>query len=124
MSLSHANPVTFIATRDRAKAKEFYGDVLGLSLLSEDYFAAVFDLNGIALRIATVPDHVAAQQTVLGWDVANIEDMVTSLAAKGVTFATFPGLKQDELGIWQAPGSAKVAWFHDPDGNGLSLTQF
>jgi catechol 2,3-dioxygenase-like lactoylglutathione lyase family enzyme len=119
-----AKAMTFIVTRDRAKSKAFYGGVLGFALAAEDDFAAVFDLNGTLLRISTVPNHVAAVHTVLGWEVPDIVAAVNSLRAKGVKFTVYEGFGQDEMGIWNAPGSgARVAWFPDPDGNNLSLTQ-
>jgi catechol 2,3-dioxygenase-like lactoylglutathione lyase family enzyme len=120
-----AQPIGFIVTRDRAKSKAFYGDVLGFALRSEDDFAAVFDMNGTMLRISTVPNHVPAAHTVLGWEVPDIEATVRALIAKSVKFTVYDGFGQDELGIWSAPGSGnRVAWFLDPDGNNLSLTQF
>ena len=120
-----AKAMTFIATRDRAKAKAFYGQTLGFRQTGEDDFAVVFDLNGTMLRISTVKDHKPQMQTVLGWEVPDIVASVKALTAKGVTFNRYPGFAHDELGIWTAPGSSnKVAWFLDPDGNNLSLTQF
>ena len=120
-----AKAMTFIVTSDRAKAKTFYGDTLGLPLTHEDNFAAVYDLNGTMLRIATVKDHVPQSHTVLGWEVDDIAATVAALRAKGVAFKIFEGFGQDDLGIWTAPGSSnKVAWFNDLDGNVLSLTQF
>jgi catechol 2,3-dioxygenase-like lactoylglutathione lyase family enzyme len=120
-----AKTLTFIVTRDRAQAKAFYGGTLGFALTHEDDFAAVFDLNGTALRVSTVPNHTAQAFTVLGWDVPDIVRTATDLRAKGVSFVVYDGFGQDELGIWSPPGgSTKVAWFKDPDGNLLSLTQF
>jgi len=117
--------ITFIVTRDRARAKAFYGDTLGFDCLSEDMFATVFDLNGISLRISTMKDHQPPPHTVLGWDVPDIVASVKALKAKGVAFTIYEGFGQDALGIWTAPGSSnRVAWFLDPDGNNLSLTQF
>ena len=115
--------VAFVATLDPARAKAFYGKVLGLRLTSEDSFALVFDANGTSLRISVVRELVPAGYTVLGWLVPNIEQAVRELAARSVEFQRFGGLQQDALGIWSAPGGAKVAWFRDPDGNTLSLTQ-
>jgi pimeloyl-ACP methyl ester carboxylesterase/catechol 2,3-dioxygenase-like lactoylglutathione lyase family enzyme len=121
----NAKAMTFIVTRDRARAKAFYGGVLGFEQTSEDDFAAVFDLNGTMLRISTVDDHRPPAHTVLGWSVPDIAATVTALKAKGVAFTVYPGFGQDELGIWTSPaGGARVAWFLDPDGNNLSLTQF
>ena len=120
-----AKAISFIITRDRVSAKAFYGGVLGFALTHEDDFAAVFDLNGTMLRVSTVPDHASQPHTVLGWEVADIETTVRNLAAAGVVFNLYDGFGQDSLGIWTAPGSTnKVAWFKDPDGNVLSLTQF
>ncbi len=122
---SSAKPISFIATRDRAKAKAFYGEVLGFPITSEDPFALVFNMNGTMLRISTVPDHQAVPHTVLGWDVPDITAAVNALSARGVRFNIYEGFGQDALGIWKAPDSgARVAWFLDPDGNNLSLTQF
>ncbi len=120
-----AKAITFIVTRDRARAKAFYGETLGFAQTGEDDFAVVFDLNSTMLRISTVKDHKPAQHTVLGWEVPDIVGSVKALKAKGVTFNIYDGFGQDGLGIWTAPGSTnKVAWFLDPDGNNLSLTQF
>jgi catechol 2,3-dioxygenase-like lactoylglutathione lyase family enzyme len=119
-----AEVMTFIATRDREVAKQFYSETLGFRQIGEDDFAVVFDLNGIMLRVSTVPDHTPPQHTVLGWRVPDIESAVRLLKSRGVTFNIYPGFGQDELGIWTAPGSNnKVAWFLDPDGNNLSLAQ-
>lgn len=122
---SSAKAITFILTRDRPAAISFYRDVLGFRLVSEDMFAAVFDLNGTMLRISTVETHQAGPSTVLGWDVPDIEEAARALKAKGVAFNIYDGFGQDELGVWTSPAAdARVAWFKDPDGNVLSLTQF
>jgi catechol 2,3-dioxygenase-like lactoylglutathione lyase family enzyme len=115
--------VAFVATKQPQKAKLFYGEKLGLRFISDDGFALVFDIDGTQLRIAKVKDFKPAAYTVLGWEVQAIEKSVSQLTAKGVEFERFPGMPQDELGIWNAPGGAKVAWFKDPDGNILSLSQ-
>jgi catechol 2,3-dioxygenase-like lactoylglutathione lyase family enzyme len=115
--------VAFVATKDSAKAKPFYQDKLGLKFVSDDGFALVFETAGTMLRIAKVQDFTPAGFTILGWQVDAIEKVISELAKKGVTFERFPGMAQDELGIWSAPGGTKVAWFKDPDGNILSLAQ-
>jgi catechol 2,3-dioxygenase-like lactoylglutathione lyase family enzyme len=119
-----ASPVTFVLTRDRALTLPFYRDVLGLPLVSEDPFAAVFDLGGVRLRLTTVERHVPSGHTVLGWSVPDIRAAMAALKAKGVTFAVYEGFGQDADGLWTAPGNgtAQVCWFHDPEGNNLSLT--
>lgn len=127
MSLPAASaPLCFIATTDRARAKLFYADVLGLKLLGEDEHAVTFDLgNRTPMRLTTVADHRASGHTVLGWHVADIRATVAALKASGVTFKIYDGFGQDADGIWNSPGGgASVAWFADPDGNLLSLTQF
>jgi catechol 2,3-dioxygenase-like lactoylglutathione lyase family enzyme len=124
-ALASAKAMTFIVTRDRAKAVAFYRDVLGFKFVGDDDFAAVFDVNGTMLRISTRDNFTPQPHTVLGWEVHDIVSTVTALKASGVKFNVYEGLGQDELGIWAAPGgAARVAWFLDPDGNNLSLTQF
>jgi catechol 2,3-dioxygenase-like lactoylglutathione lyase family enzyme len=115
--------MAFVATRDPARAKEFYGGTLGLKFVSDDGFALVFDANGTTLRIATVRELNPAPFTILGWQVADIESAVQALTAAGVVFERYGMFPQDELGIWLAPGGVRVAWFKDPDGNTLSLSQ-
>ena len=124
--LADAALVTFVLTADRARAKPFYAGALGLPILSEDDFAVTFGLGGGAkMRLTDLPSHEAGPQTVLGWGVADISAAVADLKQRGITFRTYEGFGQDEDGVWTTPdGSAKVAWFTDPDGNVLSLTQF
>jgi catechol 2,3-dioxygenase-like lactoylglutathione lyase family enzyme len=124
MPLADARPVAMIVTRDRKLAEPFYRDTLGLRSLGDDGFAALFDLAGVPLRLTEVPSHTAAPHPVLGWEVPDMEVAVDALVARGVTMQVYDGLGQDARGIWTAPdGSCKVAFFADPDGNGLSLTQ-
>jgi catechol 2,3-dioxygenase-like lactoylglutathione lyase family enzyme len=123
MALDSSPIVAFVATRDRVRAKAFYGGTLGLPLVYEDDFAIVFNAHGTTLRVTPVPEMVVAGYTVLGWHVSDIEGSARELSAGGVEFARFPGLDQDGLGIWNAPSGTRVAWFKDPDGNILSLSQ-
>ena len=118
--------VAFAATTDAAKARAFYEGVLGLRLVSDDApFALVFDANGTMLRVTSVQERTPVPFTVLGWDVAAIETTVERLAAAGVEVLRYPGLNdKDPCGIWTSPSGTRIAWFHDPDGNVLSLTQF
>jgi catechol 2,3-dioxygenase-like lactoylglutathione lyase family enzyme len=116
--------MAFVATRDPARARSFYKDTLGLRIVSEDGFALVFDANGVMLRVTTVHELALAKYTVLGWEVPDIAAAARDLESAGVKLEHY-GLKdQEERGIWTAPGGAKVAWFKDPDGNVLSVTQF
>ena len=121
--LASSKVAAFLATSDAARAKAFYGEVLGLRLLSEDGFAVVFDANGTTLRVAIVREVVPAPYTVLGWDVEDIAATARRLSAAGVVFERYGWLQQDELGIWNSPSGAKVAWFKDLDGNVLSVSQ-
>jgi len=116
--------VAFVATRDPARARTFYQDTLGLRLVSEDRFALVFDARGTMLRVTAVHELALAKYTVLGWEVSDITAAARELESAGVKLEHYGLKEQDERGIWTAPGGAKVAWFKDPDGNVLSLTQF
>ena len=124
--LAAAAPVSFILTANRCAAKPFYAGALGLPIIAEDDFAVTFALSGGAtMRLTDLPGHQAQNHTVLGWGVADIRVAVAELKAKGITFRVYDGFGQDADGIWSPPGGgAQVAWFTDPDGNVLSLTQF
>lgn len=121
--LGSTNIVAFVPIKDAEKARAFYEGVLGLRFVKDDGFALVFEANGIMIRAAKMKDFTPAQFTVLGWQVSGIENMVRALRSKGVHFEIFGFFKQDELGIWAAPNGEKVAWFKDPDGNILSVSQ-
>jgi len=121
--LGSTNIVAFVPITDRARARPFYEGVLGLRFVKDDGFAMVLDANGIMVRAAKMKEVTPAQFTILGWQVTDIENVVRSLQKKGVHFEIFGFFKQDELGIWTAPTGDKVAWFKDPDGNILSVSQ-
>jgi catechol 2,3-dioxygenase-like lactoylglutathione lyase family enzyme len=116
--------VAFVATTDPKRAKIFYAKTLGLRLVSEDGFALAFDAGGTMLRVAIVKTLQPAGYTVLGWIVPDIAKAVRALVKRGVEFQRYDGMGQDDLGIWSSPSGARVAWFTDPEGNTLSLTQF
>jgi catechol 2,3-dioxygenase-like lactoylglutathione lyase family enzyme len=121
--LEAARPALIICTRDRERATAFYRDTLGLTMAYEDTFAAVLNVGGITLRVSTVPDFTPHEHTILGFQVPDVEVAVKALLEKGVAFNRYPGFRQDELGILALPGgSVRVAWFQDPDGNVLSVT--
>jgi catechol 2,3-dioxygenase-like lactoylglutathione lyase family enzyme len=123
--LGQYNVIGFVSIVDVLRAISFYRDTLGLRLVSEEPpFALVFDANGIMLRLGMAKELPPAHGTVLGWQVPEIITTVKSLTAAGVRFERFGGMNQDEFGIWTAPSGAKVAWFKDPDGNILSVTEF
>jgi catechol 2,3-dioxygenase-like lactoylglutathione lyase family enzyme len=116
--------MAFVAITDRERSRAFYADVLGLTLTSEDPFALTFDAGGTVLRLALVEELQPRGFTVLGWIVADIAASARNLAARGVEFKRYGFMEQDALGVWTAPDGAQVAWFPDPDGNTLSITQF
>jgi catechol 2,3-dioxygenase-like lactoylglutathione lyase family enzyme len=123
--LQNSAVIAFSATRDAERAKSFYRDELGLRLVADEPFALVFDANGTMLRIQKAGVFEPLPFTLLGWHVADIEQTVDQLRARGVAFVRYEGMEQDARDIWQAPGSsARIAWFKDPDGNLLSLTTF
>jgi catechol 2,3-dioxygenase-like lactoylglutathione lyase family enzyme len=122
--LSTSTIIGFVSIVDVARAKNFYQGTLGLRLVAEEPpFALVFDANGIMLRLGMAKELPPAHGTVLGWQVPDIAATVKSLEEAGVRFERFAGMDQDELGIWTSPTGAKVAWFKDPDGNILSLSE-
>jgi catechol 2,3-dioxygenase-like lactoylglutathione lyase family enzyme len=122
--LESSHLVAFAAATDLQRARAFYEQVLGLSVTSQNDFACVLDANGTMLRITAVPEVRQAGYTVLGWRVTDISAVVRDLTARGVVFLRYDGMDQDGDGVWTAPGGDKVAWFPDPDGNTLSLTEF
>ena len=121
--LGSMNIVAFVPTRDFDKARAFYEGVLGLRFIKDDGFALVLNANGIMVRVVKLQQFTPAQFTILGWNVSTIEKVVRELQQKGVHFERYDFFKQDELGIWTAPSGDKVAWFRDPDGNVLSVSQ-
>ena len=123
MTLDNARPVAFVSVRNRDEGRAFYEEVLGLKHKSRDDFGDFYELGGGLLRMTPMPDFQAHAHPVLGWDVPDIAATVGALKGKGVAFSIYDGMGQDELGIWTAPGGAKVAWFLDPFGNLLSLSQ-
>ena len=126
MNLRTNEPIAFIPTRDPDVAREFYERKLGLQFESEDNFALVFRVGkatGLMLRIVNTPEFQPAPYTIFGWQVDDIVASVKKLIASGVEPLRYGFFEQDELGIWSSPSGAKVAWFKDPDGNTLSLSQ-
>jgi catechol 2,3-dioxygenase-like lactoylglutathione lyase family enzyme len=115
--------IGFLPTKDAKRARTFFEGKLGLQFVSDDAYALVMQSGAAMIRIAKVQDFAPAPYTVLGWEVQNIEAVVSELKTRGVLFEMYPFAQDQELGIWHAPGGAKVAWFKDPDGNVLSLSQ-
>jgi catechol 2,3-dioxygenase-like lactoylglutathione lyase family enzyme len=118
------NPVVFLATAKAERSRAFYERVLGLAFVADEPPALVFRVGDSMLRIQKVEQVHAAPYTALGWAVLDIRQTVRDLRAAGVAFQRYDGMNQDADGIWPAPSGALVAWFRDPDGHVLSLTQF
>lgn len=114
---------TFVPVRDNVRARAFYHETLGLTLLEETAFAVVFKVPGGTLRLAKTPDFEPQPFSLIGWVVSDLASEMAELGDKGVAFERFTGLPQDEAGVWTVPDGTRVCWFRDPDGNLLSLTQ-
>jgi catechol 2,3-dioxygenase-like lactoylglutathione lyase family enzyme len=121
--LASSKIIGFVPTRDSQKARDFYEGKLGFQFVSDDQFALVVRAGETMIRIAKAQDFTPARYTVLGWEVQDIEAMVRWLRERGVVFEKYPFVQDQELGIWSTPDGAKVAWFKDPDGNVLSVSQ-
>src|SRR5881296_3049114 len=123
--MSHLDePILFLATADAARSRAFYERVLGLTFVADEPYALVFRVGHSMLRIQKVDRVLKAAYTLLGWAVRDIRSTVRHLSEAGVVFQRYDGLAQVKDGVWRSPGGALVAWFQDPDGNTLSLTQY
>jgi catechol 2,3-dioxygenase-like lactoylglutathione lyase family enzyme len=121
--LSQCKLIGFIPTTDGERARKFYVDVLNLQFVADDQFALVVKANENTIRIVRMEKFSPVPYTILGWEVEDIHSAVRELAAAGVAFVRYPYFQQDDSGVWASPSGAKVAWFHDPDGNVLSISQ-
>jgi catechol 2,3-dioxygenase-like lactoylglutathione lyase family enzyme len=116
--------IGFVPTQDSRKAREFYEGKLGFEFVSDDPFALVVRAGDTTVRIAKgAKDFRPAAYTILGWEVENIEAVCRWLKERGVILERYPFVQDQELGVWTTPGGDKVAWFKDPDGNVLSISQ-
>ena len=122
--LTTSDVIAFSSTTDLVRARTFYEGVLGLRVVDENAYACVFDANGTMLRVTAVAQVARPGYTVLGWSVTDIAETITELEARGVAFVRYDGMEQDAQGIWTTPNGDRIAWFADPDGNVLSLTEF
>lgn len=121
--LTSSKPTAFLATNDAERAKAFYADTLSLTLVADEPFALVFEAHGVMLRIQKLDEAPAVRHTVFGWHVPDIHKTIAELRDRGVAFERYPNMPQDDDGVWTSPAGAQVAWFRDPSGNLLSLTQ-
>jgi len=107
-----------------ARAAAFYGEVLGLKRTGDSHGAALFAVGEQELRVSPVPSTSPSPHTVLGFAVSSIDDVVASLAVRGVAFERFSNFRHDERGVWRAPDGTELAWLRDPDGNLLSIVHY
>jgi catechol 2,3-dioxygenase-like lactoylglutathione lyase family enzyme len=122
--LSDAKLVAFIGTQNPDQARAFYEGTLGLTFLADEPYALVFDSNGTMLRIAKVKEIAPQPFTVLGWHVDDLEVEMARLESLGVVFERYRLVGEENHAIVCFPDGTRVAWFKDPDGNNLSLTEF
>jgi predicted enzyme related to lactoylglutathione lyase len=124
--MEHSKAFSSFSVNDTAKAKEFYGDTLGLKVEDSD-MPGLFHLHideSTQVLIYPKPDHTPATFTILNFTVPDLEATVDELISKGVKFEIYdlPDLKTNEKGIMEGYGP-KIAWFKDPAGNILSVIQ-
>lgn len=122
--LAKSDVIAFVSTTDLARSKSFYEAVLGLVIVDENDYACVVDAHGTMLRVTAVVTVAHPGYTVLGWRVVDISETVAQLESLGVVFVRYDGMDQDVQGVWTTPKGDHIAWFNDPDGNVLSLTEF
>jgi catechol 2,3-dioxygenase-like lactoylglutathione lyase family enzyme len=122
--LGKANLMAFVPSTDLDRSHRFYVGTLGLEPVEVTPFACVVRSGPTMLRVTRVDGLRPQPFTVLGWDVADLRATLAELAAAGVPALRFEGVDQDGSGVWTTPGGDLIAWFADPDGNTLSLTQF
>jgi len=117
------------STNDIEKAKDFYGETLGLDIKQNEMGILEIKLHtGGTVIIYPKPNHEPATFTVLNFPVENIDQAVDELTQKGVSFEHYDSeyLKTDEKGIARGDGKntgPQIAWFKDPAGNILSVLQ-
>ncbi len=125
MPLTTASPIAFIPTTNAAAARTFYETALGLTFVSADDFALVFRVGPTQtmLRVVRVQgDFTPAPFTIFGWEVPDLHATIADLTTRGVEFLRIGYFEQDPDGVWTSPTGDQVAWFKDPDGNTLSLS--
>ena len=111
------------SVNDIQKAKEFYGQTLGLGISEAHGLLKLHLAGGTTVLIYPKPNHTPATFTILNFPVDNIEEAVDRLTKSGVRFERYEGdLKTDENGVFRG-GGPLIAWFKDPAGNILSVLE-
>ena len=123
MSIKTSKPTVFLATADPEKSLVFYRDQLGLEFVEDSEYALVFNLSGADLRISKVPEHTPLGFTVLDWQVADMDAVLGDLSAAKVQLEEYDFVTLDERKVWTTEDGTQIAWFKDPDGNVLSVSQ-
>lgn len=121
--LASGTMVGFVPIQDFDKARAFYEGKLGFDFVGQDQFALVMSAGGRKIRMTKIPNFTPLHGTILGWEVEDIQATATWLKNRGVNLEKYPFAQDPELGIWTSPSGDRVAWFKDPDGNILSVTQ-
>ena len=123
MTLATSKIIGFIPSSDLSISMPFYEEKLGLTLIYVDEIALEFSIYQAKLRVTKVTGVTPTGFTVFGWEVDDIEATVNDLMLREIKFEKYLEMSQSELGICTFPGGSRVAWFKDPDGNTLSITQ-
>lgn len=123
MLLDSKQGICFLPSCDLERSRSFF-EGLGVTVEEVTPFACVLRAGSVMVRVTRVEEYRPQPFTVLGWQVDDVAAVVDGLSGQGVDLIRYEGLGQDPDGVWTTPDGAKVAWFHDPDGNVLSLTQF
>jgi catechol 2,3-dioxygenase-like lactoylglutathione lyase family enzyme len=121
--LGNANLIAFATTAKPDECRRFYREVLGLMYVGDDGKTLTFDSNGTAVRFQRVKEVPPGSRTVLGWEVPDLDHLARELGARGVAFERIPGLVQDRHGVWTSNDGTLMAWFRDPDGNLIALSE-
>jgi len=120
--LRDTDAVATLAVRDLNAAAKFYGEMLGLSRAStEDNEAIVFESGDTTINVYRSTFAGTNKATALTWAVDDVEEIVRTLKAKGVTFEHYDLPQTKREGDVHVAGDHKIAWFKDPDGNILSV---
>jgi predicted enzyme related to lactoylglutathione lyase len=123
--LTNSKAYSGFAVDDLGRAREFYGETLGIptTVLDEENGLLTLELSGERPTLVYAKaDHTPATYTVLNFPVEDVDAAVDGLAARGVSFERYDGFDQDDKGIARGPGP-RIAWFKDPAGNILSVHQ-
>ena len=121
--LAEETLVAFLGTSDPERARAFYEGVLALPLVGDNEHLMTFQSGAARVALQKLSSVTPPQGTALNWHVRDLREIMRGLMARGVAFERFAGMEQDELGVWSPEPGTGVAWFKDPDGNLLSLTQ-